>query len=157
MRPSRGLLLFDDGVDFIGHVEDFLEEPGLFARNRDLFRHHIGEEPVFEIVMCGGAQRMYVRIGAVVIGDQQAFVGYHASGAAEIQRDYGVLDGNLVRVIDFSGLEFQTGFLHLPGEGFRDGVHHPHPFVCHCDYRAERQQYRYGQSSCFHNKLAINS
>ena len=69
----------------VSDVNHLLEEPDGLVLDVDLFVRPDSPESVFEVVVFGSTQRMYVAICTMVIRDHEAVLGYHTSGTAEFE------------------------------------------------------------------------
>ena len=92
-------------MHLVGHIDHTLEEIHLLSLERDFFAAGGGPVAIFQVVVPRNAQARNLAEGAVVVGNQQALVGNHASGAVEAQGDYGVRQAAGLLVVDFTRLE----------------------------------------------------
>ena len=129
MRLSRCFEGFHRFFHLIRHIKHFLKEIGALAGNIYFPVTRIGEESGLQVIVLLSAERVYVRISAVMVGDKQTLLRYHASRAAEVQRDDSILEGHFAFVVNLSRGQFKPGFLHLLHQSFGQRIHHPHAFV----------------------------
>ena len=114
---------------FVRDVQYFAQEIGGLALHRQFFFARISPEALPQVIVQGVAQRVEVRIGAVVVGNQQSVLRHYRPGTAEVQGDDGVAQRHARLVINRPGRELQPLALHILHQGAGQGVHHPHSLV----------------------------
>ena len=82
-RLAGGAEFLGKPLDFLCDIEHPFQEEDLLSFNRDLLLACHRPEPVLQIVVLRGTELRDVRIRAVMVGDDQALVGDHASGTVE--------------------------------------------------------------------------
>ena len=94
--------------------------------------------------MLSGAEREHIGIGDVVVGNQQALRGNHASSPHEVHGHDRPAQGRLVHIVDILALQLKPGSLHLAHKAVRERINHPHTLV-RPRKEGQANQKRYGE------------
>ena len=111
-------------------------------------------ETVLEVIVLHAAVALDVAVAAVVVRQEQAFVGHEFAGAAAAEQDDGVLERSLVHAVNVFGGEPEAFGLHVADTLGNQG-REPHPFVGH-RRQGESDQGSQEQYGLFHgNKFLV--
>ncbi len=110
-------------VFHVAHKGDFKAGGGQF-----LF-FGCGPKTVVEVVVFEGAEFLNLTVTAVVVGQQQALVGYHLAGAAAAKYYDGVFEARLIDAEELFGAEFEAHFVHGLDVELLEQGQQPHAFV----------------------------
>ena len=119
-----------DGLGLVRHVADLPQEGHGLALERQFVLLFERPEALFEVVLRGGAQRVDVAVGHMVVGDDESLVRNHAARAhAAVDGHDGVAQRRGLLVVNLSGFEFQPLLLHLGVDHVPERADQPHAFV----------------------------
>ena len=122
-----------DGQGFVRHVGYLAQEGYGLAFEWQFILLFKGPETLFEVVFRGGAQRVDVAVGHVVVGDDESLVGnYAARTHAAVDGHDGVAQRRGFLVVNLPGLELQSLLLHLGVDHVLERADQPHAFVGRC-------------------------
>ena len=139
---------------FVGNVGDPAQEHHRFAFDREFVLFGRRPESVFKVVVFRGAQIVYVAVSYVVVRDDQAPVGNHASGSHPVVHRYDrAAERGTPLVVDLARFQLQSLFFHLGIDRTFEQVHQPHPFVGHG--RCGSQQRQQGVNQDFFHRFSL--
>ena len=139
--------------DLVRDVFHAFQEADCQSFIRELLAAVHSPEAVFQVVVLHAAVALDIAVAAVVVRQQEAFVGDELSGAAAAEQDDGILQRGLIDAIDIFGGEAKSLRLHV-ADPLGDQGREPHAFIGISAHRAHQQETQ--KQECFFHEIGLS-